>query len=50
MRTDTGFYVADGILCVEATRAGLPAFTFETGEGGNAGAALSAGGEKARLR
>ena len=34
MRTDTGFYVADGILCVEATRAGVPAFTFETGEGG----------------
>ena len=34
MRTDSGFYVADGILCVEATRAGVPAFTFETGEGG----------------
>ncbi|MBM3485948.1 MAG: succinylglutamate desuccinylase/aspartoacylase family protein [Alphaproteobacteria bacterium] len=34
MRTDTGFYVADGILCVEATRAGVPSFTFETGEGG----------------
>lgn len=34
-RTDTGFYVADSILCVEATRAGVPAaFTFETGEGG----------------
>ena len=33
-RTDTGFYVADGILCVDATRAGVPAFTFETGEGG----------------
>ncbi len=34
MRTDTNFYVADGILCVEATRAGVPCFTFETGEGG----------------
>lgn len=34
MRTDSGFYVADGILCVEATRAGVPCFTFETGEGG----------------
>lgn len=34
MRTDSGFYVADGILCVEATRAGVPSFTFETGEGG----------------
>ena len=34
MRTDTGFCVADGILRVEATRARVPAFTFETGEGG----------------
>jgi hypothetical protein len=34
MRTQTGMYVADGILCVEATRAGVPAFTFEIGEGG----------------
>mgnify|MGYP001822087467 CR=1 FL=1 len=34
LRTDSGFYVADGILCVEATRAGVPCFTFETGEGG----------------
>ena len=34
MRTDSGFYVANGILCVEATRAGVPSFTFETGEGG----------------
>ena len=34
MRTDNGIYVADGILCVEATRAGIPCFTFETGEGG----------------
>ena len=34
-RTDTGFYAADSILCMEATRAGVPAaFTFETGEGG----------------
>jgi predicted deacylase len=34
MRTEQGFYVQDGILCVEATRAGVPAFTFEIGEGG----------------
>ena len=34
MNGHTGIYVADGILCVEATRAGIPCFTFETGEGG----------------
>lgn len=34
MKTDTGMYVRDGILCVEATRAGVPCFTFEVGEGG----------------
>jgi predicted deacylase len=34
MKTDTGFYVARGILCVEATAAGIPGFTFEIGEGG----------------
>jgi predicted deacylase len=34
MKTEQGFYVQDGILCVEATRAGVPAFTFELGEGG----------------
>jgi hypothetical protein len=34
MRTQEGMYVQDGILCVEATRAGIPAFTFEIGEGG----------------
>ena len=34
MKTTAGMYVRDGILCVEATRAGVPAFTFETGEGG----------------
>ena len=34
MKTDTGMYVSDGILCVEATRAGIPAFTCEIGEGG----------------
>jgi predicted deacylase len=34
MKTETGMYVRDGILCVEATRAGVPAFTFEIGEGG----------------
>ena len=34
MSTDQGMYVRDGILCVEATRAGVPCFTFEIGEGG----------------
>jgi predicted deacylase len=34
MKTDKGMYVSDGILSVEATRAGVPAFTFEIGEGG----------------
>jgi predicted deacylase len=34
MNSDRGMYVADGILCVEATRAGVPSFTFEIGEGG----------------
>lgn len=29
-----GMYVAPGILCVEAARAGIPALTFEVGEGG----------------
>lgn len=33
VKTDTGVYVRDGVLCVEATRAGVPAFTFEIGEG-----------------
>ena len=35
MQTTEGFYVQDGILCVEATRAGVPALTFEIGEGGS---------------
>ena len=34
MAADRGMYVHDGILCVEATRAGVPSFTFEIGEGG----------------
>jgi len=34
MRGDRGMYVSDGILCVEATKAGVPCFTFEIGEGG----------------
>jgi predicted deacylase len=29
-----GMYVSRGILCVEATAAGVPSFTFEIGEGG----------------
>src|SRR5262245_20711531 len=34
MKTTTGMYVRDGILAVEATRATVPCFTFEIGEGG----------------
>ena len=34
MRTNIGMYVSPGILCVEATKVGVPAFTFEIGEGG----------------
>ncbi len=34
VKTDKGMYVRDGILNVEATRAGVPALTFEIGEGG----------------
>jgi predicted deacylase len=34
MQCDNGFYVAPGILCVEALRIGIPALTFEIGEGG----------------
>jgi uncharacterized protein len=31
---ERGMYVSRGILCVEATAAGVPSFTFEIGEGG----------------
>ena len=34
MKTNVGMYVSPGILCVEATKLGVPAFTFEIGEGG----------------
>ena len=34
MRSSNDFYVARGILCVEAARIGVPGFTFEIGEGG----------------
>jgi uncharacterized protein len=34
MKTNVGMYVSGGILCVEATKAAVPAFTFEIGEGG----------------
>lgn len=34
VRGEAGMYVSDGILCVEATKAGVPCFTFEIGEGG----------------
>ena len=33
MKTNEGMYVQDGVLCVEATRVGVPSFTFEIGEG-----------------
>jgi uncharacterized protein len=34
MRSSNDFYVAAGILCVEAAKVGIPGFTFEIGEGG----------------
>ncbi len=34
VKGDRGMYVSRGISCVEATAAGVPAFTFEIGEGG----------------
>ena len=34
MRGESGIYVSDGVLCNEATRVGIPALTFEVGEGG----------------
>jgi predicted deacylase len=46
MKTDQGMYVSDGILCVEATRAGVPAFTFEVGEGGRLEASMIAEGAR----
>jgi predicted deacylase len=49
MKTDTGMYVRDGILCVEATRRGVPAFTFETGEGGRLEPDLVADGARCVL-
>jgi len=33
-KPNSGFYIAAGVLCVEATKAGVPSFTFEVGEGG----------------
>lgn len=44
MRSDNGFYVAPGILCVEAARIGIPALTFEIGEGGRLEPAVIAAG------
>ncbi|HXP72767.1 MAG TPA: succinylglutamate desuccinylase/aspartoacylase family protein [Stellaceae bacterium] len=35
MKTNVGMYVSPGILCVEATKSGVPSFTFEIGEGGH---------------
>jgi predicted deacylase len=34
VKGERGMYVSRGICCVEATAAGIPAFTFEIGEGG----------------
>jgi uncharacterized protein len=34
MRSSNDFYVAPGILSVEAAKVGIPGFTFEIGEGG----------------
>lgn len=47
MKTATGMYVRDGILAVEATRAGVPGFTFEIGEGGRLEPDLVAAGARA---
>ena len=46
MKTNQGMYVSDGICCVEATRAGVPAFTFEVGEGGRLEASMIAEGAR----
>ena len=35
VRGERGMYVSRGIACVEATAVGVPAFTFEIGEGGH---------------
>lgn len=44
-----GMYVAPGILCVEAARAGIPALTFEIGEGGRLEEACVAAGARCIL-
>jgi predicted deacylase len=49
MATDQGMYVRDGILCVEATRAGVPCFTFEIGEGGRVEESATAAGARCVL-
>jgi predicted deacylase len=46
MKTGSGFYVRDGILAVEATRVGVPTFTFEIGEGGRVEADVVAEGAR----
>jgi len=46
MKTAGGMYVRDGILAVEATRAGVPCFTFEIGEGGRLEPDLIAAGAR----
>jgi len=49
MKTESGMYVRDGILGVEATRAGVPCFTFEIGEGGRLEPELVAEGARCVL-
>ena len=46
MKTSAGMYVREGILAVEATRAAVPCFTFEIGEGGRLEPDLVAAGTR----
>lgn len=46
IRPNTGFYISDGILCVEAAKSGIPSFTFELGEGGRLEAEMIAEGAR----
>jgi uncharacterized protein len=44
VKTGKGMYVRDGVLTVEATKAGVASIMFETGEGGRVEADVTAGG------
>lgn len=46
VRGERGMYVSRGISCVEATAAGVPAFTFEIGEGGRLEEGVTAEGAR----